>query len=199
MDKVMDIFQKLMATFIGSLLVGIGVNGFLVPHHLIDGGILGIALILHYYLHLQTGLTMVALSIPICVFASINEKGYFISSLQGLLLSSLFIDILSPLRNDFLVSALGGAIIGGITIGAGIGVMLRYKTSTGGTDLLAKIIATKLSLNLALVIIFIDGLIVLAGFAFLETDSFLYSCLAIMTVGLTTFWIEGQVHFTQKK
>ena len=46
--------------------------------------------------------------------------------------------------------------------------MLRYKTSTGGTDLIAKIISGKFSLNLALVIIFLDGLIVLAGFTVLE-------------------------------
>lgn len=62
-DKVIHI-QKLIATIIGSLLIGIGVNGFLVPNYLIDGGILGIALILHYFLHLKTGITMVALSLP---------------------------------------------------------------------------------------------------------------------------------------
>jgi len=93
---VIVILQKLMATIIGSLLVGIGVNGFLVPNYLIDGGILGIALILHYFFDFQTGITMVALSLPICIFASMNERGYFLSSLQGLLLSSLFIDLLSP-------------------------------------------------------------------------------------------------------
>jgi uncharacterized membrane-anchored protein YitT (DUF2179 family) len=190
-DKVIVIFQKLMATLVGSLLVGIGVNGFLVPNHLIDGGILGIALILHYFFHFQTGMTMVALSVPICVFATMNEKGYFFSSLQGLLLSSLCIDLLAPLRNQFFVSPLGSALIGGVIIGMGIGLMLRYKTSTGGTDLLAKIISARFSLNLAFVIIFLDGLIVLAGFTVLELDSFLYSCVAITVVGLTTFWIEG--------
>ncbi|PAE38024.1 YitT family protein [Bacillus sp. 7884-1] len=60
LDKVIVIFQKLMALIIGSLLLGIGVNGFLVPNHIIDGGILGISLILHYFFHFQTGKTMVA-------------------------------------------------------------------------------------------------------------------------------------------
>nr|WP_263327305.1 YitT family protein [Neobacillus sp. Marseille-Q6967] len=185
------IFQKLGATIIGSMLLGIGVNGFLVPHHLIDGGILGIALILHYFFHFQTGMTMIALSVPICLYATMNERGYFFSSLQGLLISSLCIDLFAPLRNEFFVSNLGSALIGGVIIGLGIGLMLRYKTSTGGTDLLAKIISGKFSLNLALVIILLDGLVVLAGFSFLELDSFLYSCMAITTVALTTFWIEG--------
>lgn len=39
--------EKIAAIFVGSLLIGIGVNGFLVPHHLLDGGIIGIGLILH--------------------------------------------------------------------------------------------------------------------------------------------------------
>ncbi|MGX6445156.1 YitT family protein [Neobacillus sp. K501] len=191
MDKVIDIFQKFSATLIGSLLLGIGVNGFLVPHHLIDGGILGIALILHYFFHFQTGMTMVALSVPICLFALMNERGYFFSSLQGLLTSSLFIDLLSPLRNEFFVPVLGSALIGGVIIGTGVGLMLRYKSSTGGTDLLAKMISRKYSLNLALVIILVDGLIVIAGFTVLDVDRFLYSCVAITVVGLTTFWVEG--------
>jgi uncharacterized membrane-anchored protein YitT (DUF2179 family) len=190
-DKVIDIFQKFIATLIGSLLLGIGVNGFLVPHHLIDGGVLGIALILHYFFHFQTGMTMVALSVPICLYALMKERGYFLSSLQGLLTSALFIDLLAPLQNDFLIPELSSALIGGLIIGTGVGLMLRYKSSTGGTDLLAKMISKKLSLNLALVIIVIDGLIVLAGFTVLNIDSFVYSCVAITMVGLTTFWVEG--------
>ncbi|MEM5595109.1 YitT family protein [Niallia circulans] len=52
-------------------------NGFLVPHHLIDGGILGIALLLHYFFKFPTGIIMVGLSIPICIFSSINKKSIF--------------------------------------------------------------------------------------------------------------------------
>ncbi|PLS01836.1 YitT family protein [Neobacillus cucumis] len=180
-----------MATIIGSFLLGIGVNGFLVPNHLIDGGLLGIALILHYFFDFQTGITMVALSLPICLIASTNERGYFFSNLQGLLFSSLFIDLLAPLRSQIFVSNLSSALIGGVIIGTGVGLLLRYKTSTGGTDLLAKMISGIFSLNIAFVIILIDGLIVLAGFTVLSLDSFLYSCLAISTVGFTTSLIDG--------
>ncbi|WP_180229962.1 YitT family protein [Bacillus sp. AFS073361] len=191
-DKVMNIFQRLMATIIGSLLLGIGVNGFLVPNHLIDGGILGIALILHYFFDFQAGITMVALSLPICIYASMNKRGYFFSSLQGLLVSSLFIDLLAPLRFQIYLSHLLSALIGGVIIGTGVGLMLRYQTSTGGTDLLAKIISRTYSVNIAFVIIAIDGLIVLASLVLLSLDSVLYSCVAITTVGLTTSLIGGK-------
>lgn len=188
---MIDILQKIVATLIGSLLVGTGINGLLVPNHLIDGGIIGIALILYYYFHLQLGVTMVILSIPICIIASLNERGYFFSSLQGLLVSSLVIDLLSPLRTLFSVSNLLGALIGGLLIGTGVALMFRYETSTGGTDLLAKVISKTTTLNIAIVIILIDGLIVVAGFALLDLESFLCSCLAIVTIGLITSFLEG--------
>ena len=52
---IIFILQKISAIFIGSLLLGIGINGFLVPHHLLDGGITGLALIIHYYFGFPTG------------------------------------------------------------------------------------------------------------------------------------------------
>ena len=180
------ILQNFVATLIGSLLLGIGVNGFLVPNHLIDGGIIGIALILHYYFEFQTGMTMFILSLPICMLSSIFYKGYFFNSLQGLLISSLFIDLLSPISSQFDVSSLEGALIGGVLIGVGVALMLRYETSTGGTDLLAKMISKTTSVNIAIVIILIDGLIVLAGFALFDLERFLCSCLAIIIIGLIT-------------
>jgi uncharacterized membrane-anchored protein YitT (DUF2179 family) len=189
---VILIFKRFVVTLVGSLLLGIGVNGFLVPNHFIDGGVLGIALILHYLFQFQTGMTMIALSLPICLYASMNERGYFLNSIQGLFVSSLFIDLLSPLQNQFFISDILSAILGGILIGIGVGLMLRYKSSTGGTDLLAKMISRVTSMHLGLVIILIDGLIVLAGFAFLEFKQFLGSCLAIVTIGLTTSFIESQ-------
>nr|WP_277398161.1 YitT family protein [Neobacillus citreus] len=191
MDKVITIFEKFFATMVGSLLLGIGVNGFFIPNHLIDGGILGIALIIYYFFKFQTGLSMIVLSLPICILALLKEKAYFLSSIQGLLVSSLFIDLLAPLRDEFSVSSLTGALVGGIIIGIGVGLMLRHKTSTGGTDLLAKLISRRFSINLALTIICIDGLIVLAGFTVLDVHHFLYSCLAIVTVGIITSLIEG--------
>ncbi|MEH7107514.1 YitT family protein [Bacillus sp. JJ1764] len=188
----MGIYQQIMATVVGSFLLGIGVNGFLIPHHFIDGGILGLALILHYFLNVPTGFAMVGLSLPICLLASKNERTYFLSSLFGLFLSSIFIDVLAPLRYQFLISPLTSAIIGGMVIGIGVGLMLYYKTSSGGTDLLAKMISKSLSLNIAWIIIFIDGLIVLAGLSVLNLDRIFYSCVVIVVGGVTTSMIEGR-------
>ena len=183
------IFPKFVATIVGSLLLAIGINGFLVPHHLIDGGIIGIALILHYYFHFQTGMMMLFLSLPICLLAFFYEKAYFMNSLEGLLISSLFIDLFSPIRTQFHVSTVESALLGGTIIGVGVALLLKYETSTGGTDLLAKVISKTTSINIAIIIIFIDGLIVSAGFALFDLKRFLCSCLAIVIIALITSYV----------
>ena len=70
--------------------------------------------------------------------------------------------------------------------------MLRYKTSTGGTDLLAQLISKAFSLNIGIVIFMIDGLIVTAGLSFLGEVTFIFSCLTILTVGVISSLIIGQ-------
>jgi uncharacterized membrane-anchored protein YitT (DUF2179 family) len=174
-------------------LVSIGINGFLVPHHLLDGGITGIALILHYYFEFPTGLCMFLLSIPLSVYAWFYERHYFYNSFLGLIVASAFIDWLAPLRTQFSFSILPSVLLGGIFIGVGVGLMLRYKTSTGGTDLLAQFISQAFSVNIGIVILLIDGLIVVAAFKTSGLYVFLFSSLTIVIIGFITSWIARPV------
>jgi uncharacterized membrane-anchored protein YitT (DUF2179 family) len=187
----MYIFQKITAILIGSLLLSIGINGFLVPHHLLDGGITGIALIIHYYFEFPTGLAMFLLSIPLCIFAWIHERTFFYNSFLGLTVASMFIDWLAPLRSQFSLSIFPSMLIGGGLIGIGVGIMLRYETSTGGTDLLAQFISKALSINIGVLIFIIDSLIVTSAFKMLDLKAFLFSGLTICMIGIITSFITS--------
>ena len=180
------IIQKVAAILIGSLLISIGINGFLVPHHLLDGGVTGIALILHYYYGFPTGLAMFLLNIPLCIYAWIYERTFFYNSFLGLIVASIFIDWLAPLRTQFLLSIFTSGVLGGAFIGIGVGIMLRYKATTGGTDLLAQFITEAFSVNIGVVILIINGLIVTAAFNTLGLKAFLFSCLTICIIGMIT-------------
>lgn len=175
-----------MAIVIGSLLIGIGVNAFLIPHHLLDGGIIGLSLILHYYFEFQTGICVILLSIPLCIYAWFRERDYFYSSFHGLMVSSFFIDWMTPLQNHFPLPIVFSALFGGAIGGLGVGLMLRYKTSTGGTELLAHFLAKAFSFNIGIIILIIDGLVLLAGFKVLGSQSFFYSILTILSFGFIT-------------
>jgi uncharacterized membrane-anchored protein YitT (DUF2179 family) len=178
--------RRTVAIFFGSMLLGIGINGFIVPFHLLDGGMIGISLLVKYVWGYKVGLTLIFLSIPIYLLAWKLERRYFINSVHGLLVSSLIIDLLSPLRGMFSVSIIEGSVIGGLFIGTGIGWMLRYETSTGGTDLLALFVSRWLSINVGMVIFLIDAAVILAGLYVIGEGILLYSLVTILSVGFAT-------------
>jgi uncharacterized membrane-anchored protein YitT (DUF2179 family) len=183
---VRSLKKKVISVFIGSLLLGTGINMFLVPYELLDGGIIGIGLMIKYVWGLKVGLTIILLSVPLYILAWVYYRSYFYNSLHGLLVSSFFIDLLSPLRNLAKFPIFFSSVLGGILVGAGIGIMLREETSTGGTDLLAQFLAKWTKINIGILIFMIDGLVLLIGSKIINGQSFLYSLVAVTFVGVTT-------------
>lgn len=183
-------FARMVALVIGSLLLGIGINGFLVPHHLLDGGIIGLALILHYYFDFQAGLWSALLSIPLIIYAWVKDRAQFHGSVYGMIMTAVFIDVLAPYQFSFPIWA--SAILGGAICGIGVGLMLRYKTSTGGTDLIAYFIAKSTTWRIGLIIASMDVLIVLIGYQTLGLKSVVFSSITILTAGvLANICYEG--------
>jgi uncharacterized membrane-anchored protein YitT (DUF2179 family) len=180
-------FQKAMIIFIGSLLVAIGVNVFLVPFELLDGGSLGISLIIHYMLDIKVGWTLLLVNIPIFIVAWLFYRSFFYNGIHGMLFSTLMIDILYPLnvigRNLFTTPLLS-AVLGGIIIGIGDGIMLRHEI-IGGTDLLAQMIARRLKLNPGYVICLYDILIVTIGSILISSTQLLVSYTTVFFVRVT--------------
>ena len=178
--------QKIIAMLIGSLLLSLGVNGFLIPYHLLDGGVIGLGLIIHYFYGWPAGLSMIVLSLPLYILAWFFERRYFYYSLHGLIISSFCIDILSFISGKIQLGIFPSTIIGGMLVGVGIGLMLRYETSTGGTDLLAQILTKFTSINVGIIIFIIDGLVIASGIQVVGVEKFLYSLVTIIFVGLMT-------------
>jgi uncharacterized membrane-anchored protein YitT (DUF2179 family) len=186
--------EKIAAMLLGSLLLSLGVNGFLVPYHLLDGGVIGLGLIIHYFYGWPTGLSIILLSLPLYVLAWFFERRYFYYSLHGLIISSFCIDVFSFMNGRIHMGILPSTIIGGLLVGIGIGLMLRYETSTGGTDLLAQILTKFTSINVGIIIFLIDGLVITSGIQIIGLEKFFYSLLTIICVGLmTTLTVSGKI------
>ncbi|WP_205093603.1 YitT family protein [Thalassobacillus pellis] len=184
---VKELLTKGIAIVVGSAFLAFGINFFLVPNHVLDGGIIGIGLIIHYVWGLETGLTILCCSIPIFFIAWFRYRSYFYNSLHGLLISSFFIDLFYTLRIYHLpMDPAISSIIGGVFVGGGIGLMLRFQTSTGGTDLLAQMIADLLKLNVGFVIFLIDLFVILLGGYLFSAETLILSTLTILMVAMTT-------------
>jgi uncharacterized membrane-anchored protein YitT (DUF2179 family) len=187
----MRLLQKVTAVLAGSVLVAVGVNLFLVPHRLMDGGMIGIGLLAKYYLQVPPGLIMILVSIPVYTIVFRCDRALFFNSFHGMLFSSLCIDVLSPLRewNDY--STAVSAVVGGALIGIGIGLMLAYDTNTGGTDLLAQFLAKRYDLPVALLIFLIDGVIVVASIEAIGPARSVFSLVTIVAVAIFTHYVSG--------
>ncbi|MCP3025516.1 YitT family protein [Halobacillus sp. A5] len=186
------LWKKTIAILIGSVLLAVGINLFLIPDQVLDGGVIGLGLIANYIWDIQVGFTIICISLPIFALAWFHFRSYFFNSLHGLLVSSLLIDVLSSIRGyHFNLDPALSSVIGGALVGGGIGYMLRHQTSTGGTDLLAQMIATLLHINVGFVILFIDLAVILAGGYLFSAETLLLSIITIISVALSTMLLTS--------
>lgn len=189
----MYLLKKGMIIVVGSIFLSIGINLFLIPYEILDGGIIGIGLILNYIWGLKVGLMIMFLSIPIFIIAWFNYRDYFYNSLHGMVISAFFIDILKPMDSLLRIDALYSSILGGLFVGLGIGLMLRFKTSTGGTDLIAQFFSDRTGINVGILIFIIDSIVILCGWLLLSSDTLFLSTITILVVGLTTSLLNRNV------
>jgi len=189
----MFIVRKGTIILVGSFFISIGINLFLVPYKVLDGGIIGIALIFNYLWDFKTGATIIFFSIPIFLIAWFKYRNYFYNSLHGMIISSLFIDLFKQTHPRIYFDAIPSAIVGGILVGIGIGIMLRYETSTGGTDLIAQFITDRTGVNVGINIFVIDSLVVVVGGLLLSGDTFFLSIITILSVALTTSLLTRKI------
>lgn len=157
--------------------MAIGFNYFLIPNEIAAGGAGGVATILHSKFGIPVSL--VVLSINAVLFAiswKTMPKSVFVKSAVGMLALTLFLELtadVAPFTTDILMSA----TFGGVSIGAGIGAVIKCGASTGGSDFLAIILYSLLKkrISVAKLILIIDALIiVVAGFAFADYTLMLY-------------------------
>ncbi|PAV28645.1 hypothetical protein CIL05_15235 [Virgibacillus profundi] len=178
--------KKICSILGGSVFIAIGINYFVIPNHLLDGGIIGLGLIGKYAFGFKPGLTIILLSIPLYMIAFYYNRTYFYNGIHGLLVSSFLIDLFQPISYWYPAPIFVSSLIGGIFIGTGVGMMLLSETSTGGTDLIALLLSRLTAVNAGIYIFMIDCMILLLGWSFIPEATFIYSCIMVGIIGLTT-------------
>jgi uncharacterized membrane-anchored protein YitT (DUF2179 family) len=180
----MHVMKKLFVLLFSSFCIGIGINMFLLPFHLINGGVFGISLLIKYIWGIQVGHMMIVLNTPIFLLSLFYDKSYFINAILGLAFTSTIIDWLAPLNGLLHLPVITNAILGGMIIGIGVGIMLRLHISPGGVDLLALLISKSTRINPGIVIFIIDAFIIITGIIILKDITLIYSIITIFCVGL---------------
>jgi uncharacterized membrane-anchored protein YitT (DUF2179 family) len=186
--------KKLAVIAFGSTMIGIGINGFILPLHLINGGFLGISLLLKYLLGLKVGLSFILLNIPVYMFAYKSDPVFFFNGVIGAVCSGLMIELFLPLNGMFQLPVISSVIIGAVIIGSGVGVMLRNHISPGGMDLLALIIAKWSKVNVGVIMFAMDAVIIITGLYLLQDVKLFYSLLIVAIVGMMASLITSTHH-----
>jgi len=172
----------------GSLLIALSLDWFLIPNKIAAGGVSGIATLIHYLFGLPVGAVMIALNVPLFLlgFRELGIK-FGLRSLYGMLILSLAVDLMAPylkaLTNDPFLACLYGGVLSGV----GLGIVFKFKGSTGGTDLAAAILRRFTQTNVGMTLLFIDGLVVLASGIVFNPEQALY---ALITIVVSSWLID---------
>jgi len=192
---------------VGSFILAAGFVFFITPYKIVPGGVYGIAIVVHYLTEgmfslwpdgFPIGLFGLILNIPLTI-AGIRILGprFGVKTVVGFVLTSVFIDGIAmlrpvadaPLVEDVLLSC----VFAGVLVGFGLGLIFKSRATSGGSDIIAMIIAKYTHLQLGRLMIYVDSVIVLLGLvAFHDWAIPLYSWIVIYITGkVIDLTIEG--------
>lgn len=175
---VMSILRKILGLTIGAIIYSAGLNLFLIPNHIIDGGVTGISLLAQALTGVPFSVLIVVLNLP---FFYLGYKrlgaGLAVSATYAIVILSLcssYFEQLKPATTDPFLST----IFGGIIIGIGVGIVIKSGGSTDGTEIVAIWMDNRTSFSVGEIIMFFNFFILgAAGFVF-SWNSAMYSLIA---------------------
>ncbi|EIT85988.1 hypothetical protein A374_09134 [Fictibacillus macauensis ZFHKF-1] len=172
------LLQRIIFITLGAALFSVGLEIFLVPNNIIDGGIVGISIILSSVTPLSLGVLLILLNLPF-LFLGYKQIGktFAFSTLYAVIIMSIGTFFLNPvpvLTDDPLLAS----VFGGVILGVGVGMVIRYGGSMDGTEILAVLFNTKTPFSVGEVVMFFNLFILgSAGFVF-GWDRAMYSLIA---------------------
>lgn len=173
-------------TAIGSALFALGFAMFLIPNDINTGGISGLAMILRELLGFgNIGTLTLLMNIPLFLIGGLKiGKRFFAGSLIGMVLSSVLIDLFALIPFATPEPLIGG-LYGGVLCGAGLGMVFMAGASTGGSDILVRLLKKKYrNLPIGSISIMFDAMVVLlTGLVFRDISKALYSGVVVFVCG----------------
>jgi uncharacterized membrane-anchored protein YitT (DUF2179 family) len=168
----------------GLTLVALGLDLFLVPNKIAAGGISGVATVVFHLFHFPVGVTMLAMNFVLFIIAFfVIGKGFGVRTFIASGFLSVLVDLFAwtlpwkPPAGDLLIAALFGDLLTGL----GMAIVFNRNASTGGTDIIARILTRYANINIGKALLFIDFSVAAAAGIFLKSVNVgMYSLLAVL-------------------
>ena len=170
-------FLSFLLITVGATLAAIALEIFLVPNNIIDGGIIGISIMVSYITKIKLSVLTFVLNIPFLILGYKQlGKSFLIKAAYAMIVLSLLLEEIKPvpeLTNDVLLAT----VFGGLLLGIGVGFVIKFGACLDGTEVVAILINKKTSFSVGQVVMFLNFFIYsTAGFLF-GWDRALYSIL----------------------
>jgi len=186
MNGKRNLILQILKTAVGCALFGLGFSMFLVPNGLNTGGITGLSMVIAEVLHTgSVGLISVLINLPLFIIGGLKVgKRFFFGSLLGMLLLSVFIDLFAklptPVQDPLLAGLYGGAICG-----LGLGMVFSCGFSTGGSDIIVRLLKRKFQyVPIGVINTVFDACVaVLTAIVFRNLNQALYCGVAVFMTG----------------
>lgn len=190
-----EIILEYMLVIIGNLILALGVGLFILPNHILSGGVAGIAVALEPILLISSN--MIINILTFCLFgvgALVLGKKFLIKTALSSILYPLFLTIISQFTDAVYITdnAILASLYGGVMIGLGVGLVFRTGASTGGMDIPPLIINKYTGLPLPTLVLVIDGLTVILGAAVYGIEA---SLIGIISVWVSSYMINKAITF----
>ena len=173
---------------LGALLTSLGYNLFLIPAHLLTGGISGIAIVIYYLTGLPVGAQNFVYNLPILYLAyRMFGRHYAFDTIFGTVVLSILLD-LTHFVVDWNVCAniVLNSVFGGVLTGIGFGMVFRVNANTGGLDVVGAVVKKYYAIDMGTVVFVLNFLIV-AGSAFVCTfEEMLFTFISIYVIAELT-------------
>ena len=181
-ETVKELSLDILFILLSSAITAVGINMFTAPNNIAPGGFTGIATLLNYLYGLPIGAVTFIMNSPFVIWAVV-EIGYklvlktFLSVLTSSLLTDLSASFITPYHGDMILVS----ICAGVVLGLGYSLMFMREATSGGTDLIAKLLNNRVRfISMGKLLLAIDGLVVvISAFVYRKIENALYACVVV--------------------
>ena len=194
-----DTLRKYLTIILGTAMVGFAVSVFYIPNKIVGGGVSGISTILFHTLKIEPGVSFAVINIILLTvaFKSLGKK-FVIDSVTGAALLSVFVQIFSyvPSLCDDIFLAM---VFGSVLYGMGIGLTFAVNASTGGTDILSRLLQQRFpDIKIGNILLAVDMSVILASLAtFGKFELTLYGVTALSVSSFSVNWIIHKLNISK--
>lgn len=150
---------------LGCIIYSMSVNVFTAPNNIVQGGLTGVATLLNYLFHLPIGIMILLMNVPLIFMAwRYVGVGFTVRTAINTALSSVIIDVTSPYVTPFHGNQILSVVFGGVTAGIGLGLIFMRGGTTGGSEIIARLLELRFPhITIGRLILLVDATVVVAA------------------------------------